>query len=595
MLIKAYGNNIQPYQMFAFKNSVAKIHNSGLFSQFKTYDEFKKTTVENKTKDKKNIKAPIILAISFIMGGIAALVAHKKIKPKAIDNSLQIIKENYQKTIQNFPKDKKYYQTLAQAINLSPNEEFKLNSIVGEEQLKHLLKTYTPIDFQVGKNFEGVKNLTYRVNLHNHTQASDGVLSVEEILEQAVSWANRIAKNKKDNKPPFLLALTDHDTLDGAKEAVKIIANNPEKYKNLKVVLGSEISVSHINPEHVIYPVDFELLGYCLNPFNQKLDTLLKNLQKSREESARNLIVEFSKKFGGYNLSLSEAKKFHANLEKARTNGILNLVGDYIEFKIRLSDYVKKINERLNIPQDKKLDIEKLYSELARKYYLNMDATQESDMAEFLKNKGLKPILQKINILNKNNSTIYASIFDSDYSYQRRIINELIKSGLPTINDTKNYCLLPKQIFETVENEDGFFGFAHPGLIKLKSPYGNNISQARKEKLGSDDPNKNLVFEIFYELKKLGKEKFLASETNYQSYRNLSSDWIEFMKKDIADNPLLKLYYTGGLDCHSPSIFSNHDYVFDDFIKAYELKEILGKKHEDFASMFKEFEQQKTN
>ena len=162
---------------------------------------------------------------------------------------------------------------------------------------------------------------------------------------------------------------------------------------------------------------------------------------------------------------------------------------------------------------------------------------------------------------------------------------------MPTINDTKGYCLTPLQVFNSTDSFEGFFGVAHPALIKLKSPFGDNISKIRKRNLGNNNPNKNLVFEIFNELKQLGKDKFQATEINYQSYRNMGTDWINFMEKDIANNPLLNLFHTGGLDCHSPSIFSNHDYVADKYVEEFNLEEILGKQHEDFANMLKKFQE----
>ena len=104
----------------------------------------------------------------------------------------------------------------------------------------------------------------------------------------------------------------------------------------------------------------------------------------------------------------------------------------------------------------------------------------------------------------------------------------------------------------------------------------NNISPARKklceEKMFT--PHENLVYEIFSSLKKSGKEKFCASEINYQSYpQNADKNWIDFMKTSIADNPEMKLKYTGGIDAHKTSVFIKHKYMDDNI-----LKELLGEK-----------------
>jgi predicted metal-dependent phosphoesterase TrpH len=64
-----------------------------------------------------------------------------------------------------------------------------------------------------------------KADVHLHTQFSDGVCSVEEVLEQS----DRIGLK--------LIAITDHDTMDGTWQAKEYI----NKYK-VKVIPGMEIS-----------------------------------------------------------------------------------------------------------------------------------------------------------------------------------------------------------------------------------------------------------------------------------------------------------------------------------------------------------------
>ncbi|GBF23483.1 hypothetical protein tpqmel_0887, partial [Candidatus Gastranaerophilus sp. (ex Termes propinquus)] len=81
---------------------------------------------------------------------------------------------------------------MAKGLGLSPGEEYRLVSVVGKAQLASLLQAYDSQDFAAGDNLEGVKNHTYRVNLHNHTQVSDGALSALELLEQARRYADKV-------------------------------------------------------------------------------------------------------------------------------------------------------------------------------------------------------------------------------------------------------------------------------------------------------------------------------------------------------------------------------------------------------------------
>ena len=62
-----------------------------------------------------------------------------------------------------------------------------------------------------------------KIDLHIHSDFSDGNYSISEICERC------------KNEGVYEIAITDHDTVEGCKEAVRIIASNPEKYKNLVV------------------------------------------------------------------------------------------------------------------------------------------------------------------------------------------------------------------------------------------------------------------------------------------------------------------------------------------------------------------------
>ena len=66
-----------------------------------------------------------------------------------------------------------------------------------------------------------------RIDLHNHTKHSDGVLSSEELL-------NRAIKNKVD-----IFALTDHDSVFGCDEIEELAKNT-----NVKIIKGMELSTN---------------------------------------------------------------------------------------------------------------------------------------------------------------------------------------------------------------------------------------------------------------------------------------------------------------------------------------------------------------
>lgn len=91
-----------------------------------------------------------------------------------------------------------------------------------------------------------------KVDLHIHTNASDGTWSVDELLEEI---------KKKDIK---IFSITDHDTVQNIKKMESII-----KPKEIKFVPGVEISTSYEGREYhlTIYNYDIE---------NEEINNLVK-------------------------------------------------------------------------------------------------------------------------------------------------------------------------------------------------------------------------------------------------------------------------------------------------------------------------------
>lgn len=178
-----------------------------------------------------------------------------------------------------------YRKQLMKNAGLSPCDYKKISSIVGPLELKNLLKShnedekfYLPgsrprnkEDIQDSHNLENARSLKYGANLHIHTINSDGKLSTCELLNDAVNYANKYAKA---NRKPFIIAITDHNTVEGCKEAIKIIASNPSKYENLKVILAAEMSTKEncAGEFHFKKAQKIHLLAMCIDPNTLKLN-----------------------------------------------------------------------------------------------------------------------------------------------------------------------------------------------------------------------------------------------------------------------------------------------------------------------------------
>jgi predicted metal-dependent phosphoesterase TrpH len=137
-----------------------------------------------------------------------------------------------------------------------------------------------------------LSNLIY--DLHSHSTASDGVLSPWELVERA------------HNRGVNVLALTDHDTIDGLKEAKKAA----ESF-GLGFVPGVEISVTWQGRlVHVV--------GLGVDETAHKLKEGLAQLQQTRQQRAEQIGRSLEK--AGISGALEGAVKFASGGNPTRTH-----------------------------------------------------------------------------------------------------------------------------------------------------------------------------------------------------------------------------------------------------------------------------------
>ena len=181
------------------------------------------------------------------------------------------------------PADVKYKEAIIKGLkskfNISPKVE-TLKSLAGPMELKALLKKFIDKHYELGvrvpnsqrlTDFSGIQNGTFRVNLHTHTNKSDGALKPIEFLAQSTIYANTVAglMQNDDELPPYTTATTDHNNFEASQEIIAAIASNPDKFKNLKFVAGCEfIFIDRKSPFK--YPA-FEAVGLGFNPFDKEL------------------------------------------------------------------------------------------------------------------------------------------------------------------------------------------------------------------------------------------------------------------------------------------------------------------------------------
>ena len=111
-----------------------------------------------------------------------------------------------------------------------------------------------------------------QIDLHIHTNASDGDYSSKEIIDLAI---------KKRMKS---IAITDHDTVSGLKEAIEY-----SKGKPIELISGIEISCEEKDIKHI------HILGIFIEPENK----YLKDFILSKKKPSINQAIFLIKKSGG--------------------------------------------------------------------------------------------------------------------------------------------------------------------------------------------------------------------------------------------------------------------------------------------------------
>lgn len=118
------------------------------------------------------------------------------------------------------------------------------------------------------------------VDLHVHTNASDGLFTPQLVIEEALK-ANLDA-----------VSVTDHDSVDNVPQLLKLA-----QQVNLKVLPGVELST-------VWKGEDVHFLGYYIDPANSRLLSSLVYLREARVERMQRIVERFNE--NGFKVSLEE-------------------------------------------------------------------------------------------------------------------------------------------------------------------------------------------------------------------------------------------------------------------------------------------------
>lgn len=246
-------------------------------------------------------------------------------------------------------KVNRYISELAIGLTKEFGEKVKpsqLKPVMTKEEFVKVIPKLTEQNYVAG--VENVRNGTFIADLHSHTHYSDGRITVENMLEQAVEYGNRL---KNINGKPFIFALSDHDGVKGDIEALKIISENPKKYENIKFIPAAELSfvvpceAGSRRAERYKTDVQMpEVLAFNLNPFSEISKTFFKDLYEKRKNMTSEMIKGANQLIRDSNFSVKEYNQY-ALKRRADDYFIMNQywhVLDYILAKTAIVEAAKK-------------------------------------------------------------------------------------------------------------------------------------------------------------------------------------------------------------------------------------------------------------
>jgi len=221
-------------------------------------------------------------------------------------------------------KDEKYIESLAASVGCKPRQ---LRSVAGPDELKSRLKKSKPGNFNPANSETG----KFNINLHLHTTASDGEFTPETLFEEVSKQVKNMRKNGKNDD--FMVAVTDHDTMDGVKNALEYIAKNSDKMEGIRFVPGIEINAKYENPEILTGPARPEILVYCVNPYEGRFFDFMKSKRNSQRELIGSIVQEAGEKLGIRTEDFGEFSKNNKYLRVPMTGTIDYAMGIYLKNK----------------------------------------------------------------------------------------------------------------------------------------------------------------------------------------------------------------------------------------------------------------------
>ncbi|MGM9994278.1 MAG: hypothetical protein ACI37R_06070 [Candidatus Avigastranaerophilus sp.] len=257
--------------------------------------ESSRTNTNDNHSNKKSFIETVNKFIKNLIKFIKTIIAQFNYKPNVVN-----IYEPYK----NDDTDS-YHKSLSEGIknffdlDIPPEN---LKSIMTPKEFRELLPTLNTDNF-IAKN-KNIENGKYFIDLDYESNYSKGSReNIFDIMDNVADFADKYhAKTGKD----FVFALADKDTPESAQQAIRIIGENPEKFKHVKFLPAMKISYTHEAPNSDLNFENCNFLLYGINPFSYNLSNFTKNTIQKRKQMLIDFIHEIDKLYPEFSYKIKE-------------------------------------------------------------------------------------------------------------------------------------------------------------------------------------------------------------------------------------------------------------------------------------------------
>lgn len=447
-----------------------------------------------------------------------------------------------------YPQDKKYREKLASATGINTDEYYLLRPIIGETELKSIVKNLEEKNFMPGirqdqtiqdsHNDCYLKSGDFKANLHVHTTYSDGLMSVDEFLDNSVKLADKNFSLKNDDLP-LLVAITDHDCIDGAKEVLRKVSKNPQKFQNVRIVLGVELSTITNQFDNLKKPLLIHTHMFCINPFDKDLNDFISRKSELKKqlaiETMEKLNIELSETLKRFDLKLSleEAATIHELILKGQDEVCIPMK-KYTGSKLIFAFYVEHNPKTLEILKENGINLKDLSFQRPIKKYKRLFKRAGG----FAKN--YKEALA-IYLAEKVPSADFTEVFAQTDNEIENAIKRAVKiaeNAHPSLSQMPEAFDGFEETLDILSQQEfGIFGIAHPARTSVRDV---------------DSDLDSLFDNMFSSFKEHGKEKAVFYEGYYQSYDGEA--YLQYLPPINRKARKYGLLKSGGMDSHGPLI-----------------------------------------